>query len=56
MKNVRFSYLDEQVVKFFTTRKAFIEWAKDESHNGKYYVSYHGMTVCKTREQVIGHE
>lgn len=52
LKNIRFSYTDGATFKTFSTRKAFLEWAKDENHNGTYYISYPNMTVTHTRAQV----
>lgn len=53
MKGIRFDYVDSGCYKHFQTRKAFIEWAQDDAHNGKYYMSYPNMTVTFTREQVL---
>ena len=53
MKNVRLNYLKGTEWKVFFNREAFIEWAKDESHDGMYYVSTPRLTFKFTRKQLL---
>lgn len=32
------------------------EWAKDEAHNGTYYISCPDITFQKSREEVAGND
>ena len=53
MKGVRFNYLNGLQWKFFSTKKAFLEWARNKENNGDYYISYPNMTSKLSREQVL---
>jgi hypothetical protein len=53
MKGVRFNYLNGLQWKFFSTKKAFLEWARNTENNGVYYISYPNMTSKLSREQVL---
>lgn len=53
MKSIRLNYLKGIEWRNFSTRKAFIDWAKDPSHDGTYYVSTTQMTNKYTRKEIL---
>lgn len=54
MKNDRrYTYLNGTEYKTFTSFRKMLEWAKDEAHDGKYYISTPAMTFTHTRTQIL---
>ena len=56
MKNRRYTYVGDDCVKTFSTFEQMKKWAKDEHHNGTFYISCPDITFKKTRQQIIGGE
>lgn len=53
MKNRRYTYIGNDGFKTFQSLKQMKEWARDESHDGTYYISAPNITFTKTRQQVL---
>ena len=51
--NRRYSYVGADMVKTFKNFKQMQEFAKDEAHNGMYYISCTDVTFKKTRETIL---
>ena len=39
--------------KIFKSYKDMVEWAKDDNHDGTYYISCPNITFKKTRQEIL---
>ena len=51
--NKRYTYLNGTEHKTFTSFRKMLEWAKDEAHDGKYFIHCPAMTFTHTRTQIL---
>ena len=40
-------------VKIFKSYNDMVEWAKDDNHDGTYYISCPNITFKKTRQEIL---
>lgn len=48
----QYTYVGNEVKAFSSFRK-MLEWAKDENHDGNYYISTRTTTFKHTRKQIL---
>ena len=56
MKKRRYSWLGNGSCcwfKIFKSYREMVEWAKDDNHDGTYYIDCPNITFKKTRQQVF---
>ena len=51
--NRRYVYLNGTQFKSFTSIKKMREWAEEETHDGKYYVSCPNITFTYSKSQIL---
>lgn len=50
----RYSWLGNGLCfKIFKSYKEMVEWAKDDNHDGTYYISCPNITFKKTRQEIL---
>lgn len=49
----RYVYLNGTQFKSFSSFRKMVEWAKDETHDGSYYISTTAMTFKHNRIQIL---